>query len=95
MRLGFWTARGGGGGGAVMVVGGDVDGGVRGVVVLVVVVLGVVLGGEGSGCGGVRLPRSPSKTGALQNSILPSTPEEMKVDVLSRYPGQDDYISKY
>lgn len=93
MRLGTWTERGGGGGGGVMVV--DGVGGVRGVVVLVVVVLGVVLGGEGKGCAGVRLSRSPLHTRALQNSILPSTPEEMRADVLSRYPGQDDYISKY
>lgn len=75
-----------------MVVGGGGCGGVRGVVVLVVVVLGVVLGG----CGGVRLPRSPLHTRALQNSILPpSSAEEIKPDTLSRYPGQDDYISEY
>ncbi|XP_050696805.1 nephrin-like [Eriocheir sinensis] len=91
MRLGSWTAQAGG---AVMVVGGGGGGGVRGVVVLVVVVLGVVLGGEGSGFGGERLPRSPLHTRALQNSILSSAPEEdMKAEVLSRYPGQDDYIS--
>lgn len=79
-----------------MVVGSGGGGGVRGVVVLVVLVLGVVLGGEGSGCGGERVPRSPLHTRALQNSILSSGPEEeMKADVLSRYPGQDDYISEY
>lgn len=90
MRLATWVACGGGGGGVVMVVG---SGAARGVVVLVVVVLVVVLGGEGSGCGGERLPRSPSHARALQNSLL-SSPTDLKVDMLSRYPGQDDYISK-
>ncbi|MPC86775.1 hypothetical protein E2C01_081611 [Portunus trituberculatus] len=101
MRLATCAACGGGGGGgggggsgAVMVVGSGSGGGARGVVVLVVVVLVVVLGGEGRGCGGERLPRSPSHARALQNT-LPSAPSDMKPDVLSRYPGQDDYISKY